>query len=137
MIIGIDGNEANVRERVGVSVYAYNLLKFFRRKADRQTQFRVYLRNAPYDLPEETDYFKYRVVPGNLLWSQIFLPLRLYQDRDIDVFFSPAHYLPRFCPAPGVVTIHDLSYLYFPEDFLESLEDLFHQFFMSGLRIML
>ena len=35
------------------------------------------------------------------------------------VFFSPAHYTPRFCPYPTVVTIHDLSYLYFPNEFLK------------------
>ena len=26
MIIGIDGNEANIKNRVGVNVYAYNVL---------------------------------------------------------------------------------------------------------------
>jgi len=119
MVIGVDGNEANVKERVGVSVYTYNLLRFFKKKANRQTQFRIYLKNIHKNLPEETEYFKYRIVSGNFLWSQIFLPLRLYQEKDIDVFFSPAHYLPRFCPASSVVTIHDLSYLYYPQDFLK------------------
>lgn len=124
MIIGIDGNEANVEKRVGVSVYALNLLKYFSRKATADTQFRVYMRFAPRsDMPKENPYFKYEIVPGAFLWSQIFLPLRLYQKREIDVFFSPAHYLPRFCPVPTAVTIHDLSYLYFPEDFLK--KDLF------------
>jgi len=119
MVIGVDGNEANVKERVGVSIYTYNLLRFFKKKANRQIQFRIYLKNTPEDLPEQTEYFKYRVIAGNFLWSQIFLPLKLYQEKDVDVFFSPAHYLPRFCPVPTVVTIHDLSYLYFPEDFLK------------------
>ncbi|MFH0979497.1 MAG: glycosyltransferase family 1 protein [Candidatus Roizmanbacteria bacterium] len=119
MIIGVDGNEANVKERVGVSVYTYNLLKFFKKKADRQTRFIIYLKNSPENLPEGTEYYKYQIVPGSFLWSQIFLPLKLYQKKEIDVFFSPAHYLPRFCPVPSVVTIHDLSYLYYPEDFLK------------------
>ncbi len=119
MIIGVDGNEANVERRVGVSVYALNLLKYFKKKADRETQFKVFLRNPPKDLPEESNYYKYEVVKGKFLWSQIFLPLRLYKKKNIDVFFSPAHYLPRFCPVPAVVTIHDLSFLYFPEDFLQ------------------
>ncbi len=35
-------------------------------------------------------------------------------------FFSPAHYSPRFCPAPTVVTIHDLSFLFYPDDFLKT-----------------
>ena len=51
------------------------------------------------------------------MWSQISLPLFLYQHKNIDVYFSPAHYLPGFCPVPQVVTIHDVAYLYYPEDF--------------------
>jgi len=116
--IGVDGNEANVEKRVGVSVYALNLLKYFSKAASRETRFNVYLKNPPLnDLPKENKYFKYCLINGKLLWSQIYLPLYLYYRKDIDVYFSPAHYLPRFCPVPQVVTIHDLSYLYYPEDF--------------------
>jgi len=123
MIIGIDGNEANVSKKVGVSVYTLSLLNFFKKKSAKELQFKIFLREKPTNLPEENKYFKYEIVPGKFLWSQIFLPLRLFKKKDIDVFFSPAHYLPRFCPVPSVVTIHDLSYLYFPEDFLK--KDLF------------
>ncbi len=120
MIIGIDGNEANVPMKVGVSVYTLNLLRYFRKHADKNTQFKIFLRNKPSnDLPEVNRYFSYEVVSGALFWSQIFLPLRLYMKRGIDIFFSPAHYAPRFCPVPTVVTIHDLSYIYFPGDFLK------------------
>jgi glycosyltransferase involved in cell wall biosynthesis len=116
--IGIDGNEANVEKRVGVSVYALNLLKYFRKTANRETQFNIYLKNSPLnDLPEENKHFKYQYIPGKFLWSQIFLPLYLYNQKNINVYFSPAHYLPRFCPVPQVVTIHDLAYLYYYEDF--------------------
>lgn len=116
--IGVDGNEANVEKRVGVSVYALNLLKYFCKVANRDTQFNVYLKSSPLnDLPEENKYFKYSLINGKFLWSQIFLPLYLYGHKNIDVYFSPAHYLPRFCPVPQVVTIHDLAYLYYPEDF--------------------
>lgn len=120
MIIGIDGNEANVSKRVGVSVYTLSLLKHFAKIASLDVKFRIYLREEPLsDLPKQNRNFSYEVVPGKFLWSQIFLPLRLFQDNDLNVFFSPAHYLPRFCPAPTVVTIHDLAYLYFPGDFLK------------------
>ncbi len=120
MIIAVDGNEANVQNRVGVSVYTYNLLKYFQKKASGELSFRIYLRCQPLtDMPKENPYFKYEVVAGKFLWSQIFLPLALFSKKQLDVFFSPAHYLPRVCPVPTVVTIHDLSYLYFPEDFLK------------------
>lgn len=116
--IGVDGNEANVEKKVGVSVYTLNLLRYFSKVADQEHCFIVYLKNSPsLELPEENNYFKYKVIKGNFLWSQIYLPIYLSTHREIDVYFSPAHYLPSFCPVPQVVTIHDLAYLYFPEDF--------------------
>lgn len=120
MIIGIDGNEANVKEKVGVSVYIFNLLVYFKKKAKDSLHFRIFLKNKPSsDLPSANEYFKYEVVAGNFLWSQIMLPARLYFKKNIDVLFSPAHYAPRFCPVPLVVTIHDLSYFYYPDEFLK------------------
>ncbi len=120
MIIGIDGNEANVKKRVGVSFYTYNILWHFRNLANVNTRFKVFLKYTPQsDMPEENKYFSYEVVPSRFLWSQIFLPFRLYQKKDIDVFFSPAHYGPRFLPIPLVVTIHDLSFIFYPNEFLK------------------
>ncbi len=120
MIIGVDGNEANVKKRVGVSFYTYNLLWHFQKQADANTQFKVFLKNQPLpDMPEKNKYFSYDVVPGRFLWSQIFLPFHLYQKKGIDVFFSPAHYGPRFLNVPLVVTIHDLSYIFYPNEFLK------------------
>ncbi len=116
--IGVDGNEANVEKKVGVSINALNILRYFSSIADPETQFLVYLREPPLlDLPDENEFFKYKVIKGRFLWSQIYLPLELFFNKNIDVYFSPAHYLPRFCPVPQVVTIHDLAYLYFPKDF--------------------
>lgn len=116
--IGVDGNEANVEKRVGVSVYALNILKYFSKNANQEIQFNIYLKSFPLsDLPKENRYFKYKVIPGKFLWSQIYLPLHLYFHKSIDAYFSPAHYLPNFCPVPQVVTIHDVAYLYYPDDF--------------------
>jgi len=120
MIIGVDGNEANVTKRVGVSFYCLNLLYYFKKKSHEKIRFVVYLKNKPLeDLPKENSNFKYRVVPGKFLWSQVFLPLDLLIHRKINIFFSPAHYTPKFCPVPTIVTIHDLSFLYYPGDFLK------------------
>lgn len=120
MIIGIDGNEANVEHKVGVSVYTLELLKYFAKKADTATRFRIFLRNEPNDMmPKETKYFTYEVVNGNMLWSQIFLPYHLHFKTQIDVFFAPAHYSPRFLNVPLVLTIHDLSYFMYPNEFLK------------------
>jgi len=120
MIIGVDGNEANVNMKVGVSFYTFNLLRFFRKKANKNLRFKIFLKYEPRkDLPPENNFFTYEHIKGKYLWSQIFLPIRLNLIKDIDVFFSPAHFAPRFCPVPTVVTIHDLSYHFYPEDFLK------------------
>jgi len=120
MIIGIDGNEANVQEKVGVSVYTAELLSYFQKKAEQDLQIIVFLRQPPTKrLPKETSFYKYELVSGPMLWSQVFLPLRLFLKRNVDVFFSPAHYSPRYCPVPLVVTIHDLAFFYYPNEFLK------------------
>ncbi|OGK18003.1 hypothetical protein A3G67_04525 [Candidatus Roizmanbacteria bacterium RIFCSPLOWO2_12_FULL_40_12] len=119
MIIGIDGNEANVDELVGVSVYTKNLLSYFQKQASSNLQFEIFLKEKPKaSLPPETKDFKYKVVGPSFLWSQISLPLAL-KNTNLDVFFSPAHYAPRYLSKPLVVTIHDLSYFYYPEEFLK------------------
>ncbi len=124
MNIGVDGYEANVKHKVGVSVYTLNLLKYFKKNATADLKFIVYLPSKPLsELPKPDAYFSYEIVPGPFLWSQIFLPLNLYVKQQVDVFFSPAHYIPRFCPVARVVSIHDLSYRFFPQDFLK--KDLF------------
>lgn len=124
MVIGIDGNEANVQKSVGVSVYTHELLKYFAQKASKNLQFIVYLRTPRRkNLPRPTKYFQYKVINAPRLWRDFKFPLYLYTHREIDVLFSPAHYSPRFCPVPVVVTIHDLAYEYFPHEFLR--KDLF------------
>lgn len=125
MLIGIDGNEANVEKRVGVSVYTLRLLEYFQKNSDEKTQFIVYLRNTPrYDLPKQKTFFRYKHIPGPTLWSQLILPTYLkLQRKKPHVFFAPAHYIPRGCPIPTVVTIHDVAYEYYPGEFLK--KDLF------------
>ncbi len=124
MIIGVDGNEANVREKVGVSMYTLKLLEYFQRISSAENKFIVFLKDPPRDeLPFQTAYFKYHVVPGKFGWSQLFLPISLvlkhFTKNRINVFFSPAHYSPRFHFCPTVVTIHDLSYFHYPQEFLK------------------
>ena len=169
MIIGIDGNEANIEKKVGVGKYAYELLwqlyknqkssfgkpfgtssgrglRMMLSKVEasklilRQTQddaeqsrgiktqnynfkLKIYLKDKPLpDLPKETDWWQYKMVGPGKLWTQIGLPLALFEesllkDCRLGVFFTPTHYAPRFCPCPNVVSIMDLSFLYFPRMF--------------------
>jgi len=121
MIIGVDGNEANVAEKVGVSVYTLKLLSHFRKKASDRIRFKIYLRRPPQaDLPAANRFFDYRVISSQRFWIQFFLPLNLNLKREIGLFFSPAHYSPAFCPVPCVTTIHDLAFFKYPQEFLKN-----------------
>lgn len=119
MIIGIDGNEANVKNRVGISEYAYQLLVQFAKLRPEGITFVIYLKHSPLShLPEDNAQWRYRVIRPGKLWTQWRLPLDLYWHRPRPaVFFSPTHYAPRFSPVPTVISIMDLSYLFFPELF--------------------
>jgi len=120
MNIGIDGNEANVDMHVGVSIYTLELLNHFSKLKRPDVKCIIFLRDEPNNhMPQENDHFTYEVIPAKILWSQIFLPYHLLFRSDITVFFAPAHYAPRFLKQPVVVTIHDLSYIKYPNEFLK------------------
>ena len=135
LLIGVDGNEANFKTRVGVGRYAFELLKQFKefqidaikdrysRSTRSNFKFQIYLKDKPSaDLPKETELWKYKIVGPKKLWTQLGLPLALFKNKlsgqeKIDVFFTPTHYAPRFCPFPRVVSVMDLSFLKYPEMF--------------------
>jgi glycosyltransferase involved in cell wall biosynthesis len=126
MIIGIDGNEANVKNRVGVNTYAYELLKkFIKLQVISKTshEFIVYLKDKPLDdMPEETANFKYRVLPGRGLWVITKLvPYLLVNADRLDVFFTPSHYLPILTTIPQVCSIMDLGYLEYTDQFTKKV----------------
>ncbi len=124
MIIGIDGNEANVEKRVGISEYAFELLTQFSnfQFSIFNFQFRIYLKDKPRsDIPKEREGWEYRIIGPRKLWTQIGLPLDLYLHKPRpDVFFTPTHYGPRFSPIPTAISVMDLSYMHFPEMFKKS-----------------
>src|SRR6185437_8550882 len=113
MIIGIDGNEANVHKRVGISEYAYQLLVQFSSShlaRDKHIQFVIYLKDKPLPgLPVENKFWQYRVLKPGKMWTQWRLPLDLFLHKPRpNVFFSPTHYAPRWSPVPSVVSIMDV-----------------------------
>ncbi len=122
MIIGIDGNEANVQKRVGISEYAYQLLLQFSSShlaRDKHIKFVIYLKDKPLEtLPKPNKFWEYRILKPGKMWTQWRLPFDLYMHKPRpDVFFSLTHYAPRFSPVPTVVSVMDVSYLRFPEMF--------------------
>lgn len=124
MIIGIDGNEANVEKKVGISEYAFELLWQFKNVQYPifNIQFQIYLKTVPRDeLPKESENWKYKIVKPAKLWTQLGLPFSLFFSKPRpDVFFSPTHYAPRFCPVKTAISIMDLSFIYYPEMFKKS-----------------
>ena len=122
MIIGIDGNEANVGERVGVNVYAFELLWSIwklRKEWGKKHKLIVYLKRPPLaDMPKGMQNFRYRIIPGGGAWVITKLMPRLFLDKEKpDVLFSPSHYIPPLAPMPKVCSIMDLGYLEFSGQF--------------------
>lgn len=122
MLIGIDGNEANIEKRVGVNEYAFELLwALYRLKAESSDPitYKVFLKNRPLtSMPPETNFWKYEVIFSQRLWIITKLMTYLFKTKGRpDVFFSPSHYLPPFSPVARVCSIMDLGYLEFSGQF--------------------
>jgi len=120
MIIGIDGNEANVQNRVGIGQFAFNVINQLSR-IDKTNQYTVYLKEAPLpDMPETSERWKYRIFGPTKAWTQFALPLTLYLEKDKpSAFYSPSHYAPRFSPVNTVISIMDLWHHRHPEQFAQ------------------
>lgn len=118
MLIAIDGNEANIKLKVGVHQYASKVLWGLYRLQDNKRKFVIYLKKKPNaDLPKETDFWRYKILKGTRFWILTKLMPELLK-RDVpDVFFTPSHYLPPLSNVPMVCTIHDLGFLKFSEQF--------------------
>jgi len=122
MIIGIDGNEANIEKRVGVNTYAFELLWNLWKLQDEwkeEHKLIVFLKNEPMgDMPSETEYFRYKVIRGGGMWILTKLVPNLVKGRGTcDAFFSPSHYIPLLAPMPRYCSIMDLGYLEFSGQF--------------------
>lgn len=125
MTIGIHAHAAFKKERTGVEVYVFRLIRYFAMLEEaKKHRFLLY---APFadsavrnelPLPEN---FEIRILRSPILWTQVRLALEMALAKP-DVLFIPAHVLPLIHPKNSVVTIHDLAYEYFPE-----MYPLFHQ----------
>jgi len=117
-MIGIDGNEANLKTRVGVGQYAFNLLWELYRQ-NKTEKYLIYLKEkALPDLPPENEDWHYLVFGPKFLWTKFALPIRLtFSKPRPKLFYSPSHYSPSFSPIPTIPTIHDIGYLNYQDQF--------------------
>lgn len=138
MIIGIDGNEANEVNRVGVNQYTFEVLwGIYKLQGiwSKKHRFIVYLKKEPIsELPKAKKGYEYEVLPGGGNWIITKLtPRLLFGSPKPDVFFTPSHYVPPFSLCPRVCTIHDLGYLKFSGQFKKY--DFWQLFFWSAYSI--
>jgi len=127
MKIGINGYEAvvprfgfnqstNLPNRVGSSELCFQLLSKLS-KIDKLNNYSIFLPVGPaLDMPKESQNWEYVVFHSRKLWTLLGLSGRL-KSHKLDVFFSPTHYLPVYTGCPSVISILDVSYLYFPNLF--------------------
>ncbi len=122
-VIGIDGNEANIKNRVGVNIYAFNLLWEIYKLQDKISEnyrFVIYLSSFPLDdMPKERlGFWEYKVLEGGGLWIiKKLTPYLLLNKDKLNLFFTPSHYIPPLSRVPMVCSIMDLGYLEFSEQF--------------------
>lgn len=122
MIIGIDGNEANIERRVGVNEYAFQVLwNLWKLQGEWGGEhcLIVYLKEKPLpDMPKETGNFKYKIISGGGMWILTrLMPDLFFGKPKPDIFFSPSHYTTPFAPMPRIISIMDLGYLKFSGQF--------------------
>lgn len=119
--IAIDGNEANVKNRVGSNTYAFAIIsELYKLTAVRKSfDITVLLSNKKLaDLPKTRENWHYMVIGPAKLWTQWALPIHLLlHQKDYQVFFTPSHYAPRISSVPYISSIMDLAYLHYPEQF--------------------
>ncbi len=122
--IAVDGNEANVANRVGSNVYAGEIIReleiITRTRPDISITVLLTQPALPH-LPAARTGWEYLVVSPPKLWTQWALPIHLFwRKADYDVLFCPGHYAPRFSSIPYVSSVMDLAFLKYPDDFKKS-----------------
>lgn len=126
MLIGIDANEANADNKVGIGNYAFQLLSHIyileKRVRDKNKNsavvWYIYLKDKPNkDFPPQSDWWQYKVFGPSILWTQLALPFKLLAKFVPDIFFSLSHYSPILFPKKKFISIMDVSYLKYPEMF--------------------
>lgn len=117
----IDGNEANVAQRVGSNVYTHELLVALEilTRGDSEHTFTVLLSSPTVDdMPTPREGWTYNVVTPRPFWTQLALPVHLFlHQKEYDAFFTPGHYAPRVSSIPYISSVMDLAFLKYPKQF--------------------
>lgn len=116
--VGFDASGlASGKPATGLERYAYGLLgQLAARRDDEGLELFLYLPSKPVhpsaDLeslaPDKT--LHWRIAPVRRGWYRVGMGVGIWMDR-LDVMHFPAPHMARYCPAPAVVTVHDLAAL--------------------------
>lgn len=106
--VAVDVNPATRALSTGTERYAREVALRLPRQAP-ELDFRFYA-SRPADLPG----LDLTVLPGRRLWSQLRLPVELWQRRP-DLLFVPSHVVPFFAPSPALTVVHDLAFERYPQ----------------------
>jgi glycosyltransferase involved in cell wall biosynthesis len=103
----------------GINWYIYNLLHHLPEVAS-DLEYTVFTSERRYTTAPGTHLQLSRLPTGHpavrILWEQALQPWALRRAR-VDLLHSPAFVGPLFSACPLVVTVHDLSFLFFPRNF--------------------
>lgn len=108
MLIGIDGHRLHLRDRQGLGVYSYNLIKGLS-EIDGKNQYFV-LTSHKEELSLAPNFSTVSLpAPSEVLWEQIRLPLEL-KKRSLDLVHFTVNSAPLSYSGKMVLTIHDLAF---------------------------
>jgi glycosyltransferase involved in cell wall biosynthesis len=120
--IGINGRSL-FRQLTGVQHYAREVTRALCALAPEEINFTVFSGREGRGMEPGLPLAASPVPAGGplrgMVWEQTVLR-RMAAKAGVDVLFSPANLAPLYPPASSVVTIHDLSFLLFPEYFSRS-----------------
>lgn len=122
--IGINGRSL-FRQLTGVQHYALEVTRGLCELGTDDLRVSVFAGregrgdSAPRGLPLDTSIIPADGPVRGLIWEQTLLR-RMARKAGVDVLFSPANVAPLSPPAPGVVTVHDLAFLLYPQFFSRS-----------------
>lgn len=124
MNIGVDINEANISQRVGVNQVAFYIFKNLVSVCQEPDKIIALSKDRPLpDMPQANPVLNYEIFGPKKIWVLTGLTKRLFFNKPkIDVLFSPSHYTPLLTNVPSVIYLMDLSYERFGTDFFTAFD---------------
>ena len=112
MRIGIEAQRIFRKKKHGMDIVALELIKALQ-LIDQANQYFIFVKEGEDNACiSETSNFKIVEVPGLTYadWEQVFLPVYMRKYK-IDVLHCTSNTAPVLCPAPTIITLHDVIFL--------------------------